>query len=234
MTATREDVRQSVRELVDYWDNRYGIGKWGEVSSEELDNCEPARKVRRILLDPNVKIRDRGGTPLDDTNKPDIKSKAERDEFIIRKYKENVPATEIARVLGYKTTSAVYGVLQKADIDSHIKKQGINVTREQLLEAVEVSESQNDVAKRLSTPEHTIRYQSISVLLDKYHMQDAKEMLKRRFKVRYLVQDGRMTKFNSMQEIANYFGVSKEAIYGKVQRKQIKILTWGDVHNEDI
>jgi len=234
MTVTREDVRQSVRELVDYWDNRYGIGKWGEVSSEELDNCEPARKVRRILLDPNVKIRDRGGTPLDDANKPDIKSKAERDEFIIKKYKENVPATEIARVLGYKTTSAVYGLLQKADIDSHIKKQGINVTREQLLEAVEVSESQNDVAKRLSTPEHTIRYQSISVLLDKYHMQDAKEMLKRRFKVRYLVQDGRMTKFNSMQEIADYFGVSKEAIYGKVQRKQIKILTWGDVHDENV
>jgi hypothetical protein len=123
---------------------------------------------------------------------------------------------------------------KRTDIDSHIKKQGIKVTRERLLEAVEVSESQNDVAKRLSTPEHTIRYQSISVLLDKYHMQDAKEMLKRRFKVRYLVQDGRMTKFNSMQEIADYFGVSKEAIYGKVERNQIKILTWGDVHDENI
>jgi hypothetical protein len=111
--ATREDVRQSVRKLVDYWDNEYGVGNWGGISQKELDDCEPVRKVRRILLDSNVKIRDRGGTPLDDTNKPDIKSKAERDEFIIRKYKENVPATEIARVLGYKTTSAVYGVLQK-------------------------------------------------------------------------------------------------------------------------
>ena len=234
MMVTREQVRQSIFDLTHYWDDTYGIGKWGEVSREELDNCEPARKVRKILLDPNVKIRDRGGTPLDDNNKPDIKSKDERDEFIIKKYKENVPATEIARVLGYKTTSAVYGVLQKAGINPRLKKQSINVTREQLLEAVEVSESQNDVAKRLSTPEHTIRYQSISVLLDKYHMQDAKEMLKRRFKVRYLVQDGRMTKFNSMRELVNHFGVTKEAIYGRVERKQIKILTWKDVHDEDV
>ena len=238
MTATREDVRQSIRELVDYWDNEYGADNWGGISQKELDNCPQAKKVRVIFKDKDVLIRERGGQPYRGQANPNLKkmSKKERDTFIIEQYRQGVPAMEIAKAMGYQTTSMIYTVLQNNDMTTSRRPQKIDVTREQFIKAIETSSSQDEVASKLSTPEHKISHQSMRTLFKKYDMQEARETLKRRGRARYLVKDGRTIKFDSMRELALYLGVTTQTIHNKINRgtAEYQVLAWKDVHDENI
>lgn len=236
MTATREDVRQSIFDLTHYWDDMYGVGNWGGISQKELDNCPQAKKVRVIFKDKDVLIRERGGQPYRGQANPNLKnvSKKERDAFIIEQYKQGVPAMEIARAMGYQTTSMVYTVLQNNDMTTMRRPQKIDVTREQFIKAIETSSSQDEVASKLSTPKHKITHQSMQTLFKKYDMQEARQTLKRRGRARYLVKDGKTIKFDSMHELALYLGVTTQTVHNKINRgaAEYQVLTWKEMHVE--
>lgn len=238
MMVTREQVRQSIFDLTHYWDDTYGVGNWGHISQKELDNCPQAKKVRVIFKDKDVIIRELGGQPYRGQSNPNLKkmSKKERDTFIIEQYRRGVPAMEIAKAMGYQTTSMIYTVLQNNDMTTTRRPQKIDVTREQFIKAIETSSSQDEVASKLSTPEHKISHQSMRTLFKKYDMQEARETLKRRGRARYLVKDGRTIKFDSMRELALYLGVTIQTIHNKLNQgtADFKMLTWKDVHDENI
>lgn len=238
MTVTREQVRQSIFDLIHYWDDTYGVGNWVGISQKKLDNCPQAKKVRVILKDKDVIIRERGGQPYRGQSNLNLKnvSKKERDTFIIEQYERGVPAMEIAKAMGYQTTSMIYVVLQNNDMTTTRRPQKIDVTRDKFIKAIETSSSQDEVASKLSTPKHKITHQSMQTLFKKYDMQEARQTLKRRGRARYLVKDGRTIKFDSMRELALYLGVTTQTIHNKINRgtAEYQVLTWKDVHDENI
>lgn len=238
MTATREQVRQSIFDLIHYWDDMYGVGNWVGISQKKLDNCPQAKKVRVIFKDKDVIIRERGGQPYRGQSNPNLKnmSKKERDTFIIEQYRQGVPAMEIAKAMGYQTTSMIYVVLQNNDMTTMRRPQKIDVTRDQFIHAIETSSSQDEVARKLSTPKHKITHQNMQALFKNYDMEEARQALKRRGRARYLIKDGRTIKFDSMRELALYLGVTTQTIHNKLNRgtADFKILTWGDMYGENV
>ena len=212
------------------------LASGGDISQKELDNCPQAKKVRVLFKDKDVIIRERGGQPYRGQSNPNLKkvSKKERDNFIIEQYKQGVPAMEIAKAMGYQTTSMVYTVLQNNDMTTTRRPQKIDVTREQFIKAIETSSSQDEVASKLSTPKHKITHQSMQTLFKKYDMQEARQTLKRRGRARYLVKDGKTIKFDSMRELALYLGVTVQTVHNKINRgaAEYQVLTWKEMHVE--
>ncbi|GEN48938.1 hypothetical protein [Ligilactobacillus pobuzihii] len=239
MTAilTREDIKERTRELVKYLDRKYGYHHWDNPEVEHDPNVIAYRKLYKR---PEVKARENptGKVVIPREDLINL-NKAEKEKYIVEQYQSSVPVTKIVKDLGYNSNTPIYRVLKKYGVDLKRKRKDKTsmITQEMLIEASENAESVNAIAKRLERYSPGMNARDVCRLFKHYNMQEAYKKIVKRWRYRYLFENGDVKRYENLTQLARHLGITARKLSrdAKQEKPKYKILTWKEMRDcEDI
>src|SRR5699024_4531745 len=207
-TLTREDIKERTRELVKYLDRKYGYHHWDNPEVEHDPNVIAYRKLYKR---PEVKARENptGKVVIPREDLINL-NKAEKEKYIVEQYQSSVPVTKIVKDLGYNSNTPIYRVLKKYGVDLKRKRKDKTsmITQEMLIEASENAESVNAIAKRLERYSPGMNARDVCRLFKHYNMQEAYKKIVKRWRYRYLFENGDVKRYENLTQLARHLGIT--------------------------
>ena len=234
-TLTRQDIRESTRQLVKYLDCKYGYHHW---DNDEVERDPNVIAYRKLYERPEVKARENptGKVVIPREDLINL-NKEEKEKYIVEQYQTGIPVVKIVKDLGYHSNTPIYRVLKKYGVDLKRKDKTSMITQEMLIEAAEDAESVNAIAKRLERYSPGMNVRDVCHLFKHYNMQKAYKAITKRWRYRYLIEDGNVTRYDNLTQLARHLGITARKLSrdAKQEKPKYKILTWKEMRDcEDI
>ena len=234
-TLTRQDIRESTRQLVEYLDRKYGYHHW---DNDEVEHDPNVIAYRKLYERPEVKARENptGQVVIPREDLINL-NKEEKEKYIVEQYQAGTPVVKLVKDLGYHSNTPIYRVLKKYGVDLKRKDKTSMITQEMLIEAAEDAESVNTIAKRLECYSPGMNVRDVCHLFKHYNMQKAYKAITKRWRYRYLFENGDVKRYENLTQLARHLGITARKLSrdAKQEKPKYKILTWKEMRDrEDI
>lgn len=232
---TRQDVRDAQDQLVKYLDRTYGYHHW---DNDEVESDPNVIAYRKLYKRPEVKARENptGKVVIPREDLINL-NKEEKEKYIVEQYQTGIPVVKIVKDLGYHSNTPIYRVLKKYGVDLKRKDKTSMITQEMLIEAAEDAESVNTIAKRLECYSPGMNVRDVCHLFKHYNMQKAYKAITKRWRYRYLFENGDVKRYENLTQLARHLGITARKLSrdAKQEKPKYKILTWKEMRDcEDI
>ena len=230
-TLTREDIKFNTRQLVKYLDRTYGYHHW---DNDEVEHDPNVIAYRKLYERPEVKARE---NPTGKVVVPREKfinlNGDEKEKYIVKQYKDGTPVVKLVKDLGYQSNSPIYRILKKYGVSVARKGKTSMITQEMLIEASENAACTSEIAKALEQYSPEINTVDVRHLFERFGMQKAYKTITKRWRYRYLIKDGNVTRYDNMAQISRDLGVSTSTLNAeaKKEKPRFKILTWKEMQD---
>ena len=107
----------------------------------------------------------------------------------------------------------------------------------QLEKRAEDAESVNTIAKRLECYSPGMNVRDVCHLFKHYNMQKAYKAITKRWRYRYLIEDGNVTRYDNLTQLARHLGITASTLSNDTRKDnpKYKVLTWKEMRDrEDI
>ena len=234
-TLTRQDIRESTRQLVKYLDRKYGYHHW---DNDKVEHDPNVIAYRKMYDRPEVKARENptGQVVIPREDLINL-NKEEKEKYIVEQYQAGTPVVKLVKDLGYHSNTPIYRVLKKYGVDLKRKDKTSMITQEMLIEAAEDAESVNTIAKRLECYSPGMNVRDVCHLFKHYNMQKAYKAITKRWRYRYLIEDGNVTRYDNLTQLARHLGITERKLSrdANQEKPRYKVLTWKEMQdNENI
>lgn len=237
MTAvmTRQDIKDAQDQLVKHLNDTYGY-HWDNPAVEH----DPyVIAYRRIYDRPEVKARANGTgympTPQEE-NLADL-DKNEKEQYIVEQYKAGTLVDKICHNLGYQSNTPMYRILKKHGVEVKRTQKTSMITQEMLIEASENAACTSEIAKALEQYSPEINTVDVRHLFERFGMQKAYKTITKRWRYRYLIEDGNVTRYDNLTQLARHLGIKASTLSNDTRKDnpKYKVLTWKEMRDcEDI
>lgn len=234
-TMTRQDIRESTRQLVEYLDRKYGYHHW---DNDEVERDPNVIAYRKLYKRPEVKARE---NPTGKVVVPREKfinlNGDEKEKYIVKQYKDGTPVVKIVKDLGYQSNSPIYRILKKYGVSVARKGKTSMITQEMLIEASENATCTSEIAKTLEQYSPDINTVDVRHLFERFNMQKAYKTITKRWRYRYLIEDGNVTRYDNLTRLARHLGIKASTLSNDTRKDnpKYKVLTWKEMRDrEDI
>ena len=232
-TLTREDIKFNTRQLVKYLDRTYGYHHW---DSDEVEHDPNVIAYRKMYDRPEVKARENptGKVVIPREDLINL-NKEEKEKYIVEQYQTGIPVVKIVKDLGYHSNTPIYRVLKKYGVDLKRKDKTSMITQEMLIEAAEDAESVNAIAKRLERYSPGMNVRDVCHLFKHYNMQKAYKAITKRWRYRYLIEDGNVTRYDNLTQLARHLGITASTLSNDTRKDnpKYKVLTWKEMRDRE-
>jgi len=232
-TLTRQDIKDAQDRLAKYLDRTYGYHHWDNPAVEHDPNVIAYRKLYRR---PEVKARENptGKVVIPREDLINL-NKEEKEKYIVEQYQTGIPVVKIVKDLGYHSNTPIYRVLKKYGVDLKRKDKTSMITQEMLIEAAEDAESVNTIAKRLECYSPGMNVRDVCHLFKHYNMQKAYKAITKRWRYRYLFENGDVKRYENLTQLARHLGITARKLSrdAKQEKPKYKILTWKEMRDRE-
>lgn len=232
---TRQDIRDAQDQLVKYLDRTYGYHHW---DNDEVESDPNVIAYRKMYDRPEVKARANGTgyMPTPEENLSGL-DKNEKEQYIVDQYQAGTPVDDICKNLGYASNTPMYRILKKHGVEVKRMQKTSMITQEMLIEASENAACTSEIAKALEQYSPEINTVDVRHLFERFGMQKAYKKIIKRWRYRYLIKNGEVTRYDNMAQISRDLGVSTSTLNAEAKKgkPRFKILTWKEMQgNENI
>lgn len=234
-TLTREDIKFNTRQLVKYLDGKYGYHHW---DNDEVEYDPNVIAYRKMYDRPEVKARANGTgyTPIPQEDFLNM-SKGEKEQYIVEQYQAGTPVDKICHNLGYQSNTPMYRILKKHGVEVKRTQKTSMITQEMLIEASENAACTSEIAKALEQYSPEINTVDVRHLFERFGMQKAYKTITKRWRYRYLIEDGNVTRYDNLTQLARHLGIKASTLSNDTRKDnpKYKVLTWKEMRDcEDI
>ena len=232
-TLTREDIKYNTRQLVKYLDRKYGYHHW---DNDEVEHDPNVIAYRKQYDRPEVKARENGTGYMPVPKEEFLNmNKGEKEQYIVDQYQAGTRVDEICKNLGYASNTPMYRILKKHGVEVKRMNKTSMITQEMLIKASENAACTSEVAKALERYSPEINTVDVRHLFERFGMQKAYKAIKKRWRYRYFIKDGEVTRYNNMAQISRDLGVSTSTLNAeaKKEKPRFKILTWKEMQDDE-
>lgn len=215
--ATREEKRQAVLCVTHKLDKKYGRYHW--AFNDNVDKEPEVIKMRQMFKETEDKQELRDASNL---------KKSAKEKFVIEAYKDGRSVAEIMRALGMKGNASIYRILDYKGIPRHKEYHARDITKDEVKKAMACCWGRADTVNELQKKYPDILPTDLDYLIKKYNLFDEREELIRRWRCRYLAINGKIIRFDSMKDVADYLGISQSWLSHSIKgdNPKYKVYTW--------
>ena len=234
-TLTRQDIRESTRQLVKYLDCKYGYHHW---DNDEVERDPNVIAYRKLYERPEVKARENPrGKVVVPREKFINLNRDEKEKYIVKQYKDGTPVVKLVKDLGYQSNSPIYRILKKYGVSVARKGKTSMITQEMLIEASENAACTSEIAKALEQYSPEINTVDVRHLFERFGMQKAYKTITKRWRYRYLIEDGDVKRYENLTQLSRHLGIKASTLSSDTRKDnpKYKVLTWKEMRDrEDI
>ena len=234
-TLTRQDIRESTRQLVKYLDCKYGYHHW---DNDEVEHDPNVIAYRKLYERPEVKARENPrGKVVVPREKFINLNRDEKEKYIVKQYKDGTPVVKLVKDLGYQSNSPIYRILKKYGVSVARKGKTSMITQEMLIEASENAACTSEIAKALEQYSPEINTVDVRHLFERFGMQKAYKTITKRWRYRYLIEDGDVKRYENLTQLSRHLGIKASTLSSDTRKDnpKYKVLTWKEMRDrEDI
>ena len=232
---TRQDIRDAQDQLVKYLDRTYGYHHW---DNDEVESDPNVIAYRKLYKRPEVKARENptGKVVIPREDLINL-NKEEKEKYIVEQYQAGTPVVKLVKDLGYHSNTPIYRVLKKYGVDLKRKRKDKTsmITQEMLIEASENAESVNAIAKRLERYSPGMNARDVCRLFKHYNMQEAYKKIVKRWRYRYLFENGDVKRYENLTQLARHLGITASTLSNDTRKDnpKYKVLTWKEMRDRE-
>lgn len=215
--ATREEKRQAVLCVTHKLDKKYGRYYW--AFNDDVDKEPEVIKMRKMFNETEEKQELRDASNL---------KKYAKEKFVIEAYQDGRSVAEIMRALGMKGNASIYRILDYNGIPRRKKYHARDITKDEVKETMARCWGRADTVAELQKKYPNLTSADLDYLIEKYSLFDEREELIKRWRCRYLAINGKIIRFDSMKDVADYLGISQSWLSQIVKgdSPKYKVYTW--------